>query len=45
MARKTDGEKIDELVKITAVLGERIDKIHDELKEFKRDVEEGRRRL
>jgi type VI protein secretion system component VasF len=45
MTRKSDGEKIDELMVLAAVLTERLDKVREELKELKRELEESRRRL
>lgn len=45
MARKTDGEKVDELVVVAARLTERLDNVQGELKDLKRDLEEARRRL
>jgi hypothetical protein len=45
MARKTDGEKVDELVVTVATLMERLDNTRKELQELKRDLEESRRRL
>ena len=44
MARKTDGEKLDELVVVVATLPERLDNVRNELKELKRELEEARRR-
>jgi predicted nuclease with TOPRIM domain len=45
MARKSDGEKIDELVVQAATLNERLDNVREELKELKRQLEESNRRL
>jgi hypothetical protein len=45
MARKTDGEKIDELVVTVATLTERLDNVREELRELKRELDEARRRL
>ena len=45
MARKPDGEKIDELVVQAATLNERLDNVREELKELKRRLEESSRRL
>jgi hypothetical protein len=45
MARKTDGEKLDELVPLVAALTERLDNARDELRDLKRELEESRRRL
>jgi hypothetical protein len=45
MARKSDGEKIDELATLAAILGERLDNTRKELQELKKDLEESRRRL
>ena len=45
MARKSDGEKLDELVPVIAILQERLDSVREELKELKRTLEEGQRRL
>jgi predicted ATPase len=45
MPRKTDGEKIDELIPLVAALKERLDNVREELKELKRELEEARRRL
>ncbi len=44
MARKTDGEKIDELEKLVATLLERLDNARDEIKEIKKTMEEASRR-
>jgi hypothetical protein len=45
MARKTDGEKIDELVVTVATLTERLDNVREELRELKRELGEARRWL
>src|SRR5262249_4015268 len=45
MVRKTDGEKIDELVVLITTLKERLDNVRDELKDLKKDLDESRRRL
>ena len=45
MARKTDGEKLDGLVPLVAVLEERLENTRDELRDLKRELEESRRRL
>ncbi len=45
MARKTDGEKVDELIVLTAILKERLDNVRDELRDLKKELEESRRRL
>ena len=45
MARKTDGEKVDELIVLAATLKERLDNVRDELKDLKKELEESRRRL
>ena len=45
MVRKTDGEKIDELVVQAATLTERLDNVREELKELKKELEESRQRL
>jgi hypothetical protein len=45
VTRKTDGEKIDELVPLVATLTERLDNVRQELKDLKKDLEEARRRL
>lgn len=45
MARKTDGEKLDELGLLVATLTERVNNVRDELKDVKRELEESRRRL
>jgi hypothetical protein len=45
MARKTDGEKLDELIPLVAALQERLDRVRDDVKELQRDQEESRRRL
>ena len=45
MARKSDGEKIDELALLVATLIERVNNVRDEMKELKRDLDEARRRL
>jgi hypothetical protein len=45
MPRKTDGEKLDELAVLAAVLAERLTNVREELKELKRELEESRRRL
>ena len=44
MARKSDGEKIDELNILTAILTERLDNVHGELKDLKSELAEDRRR-
>jgi hypothetical protein len=44
MARKSDGEKIDELEKLAATLVERVDNVRKELDEFKKSIEEASRR-
>ncbi len=44
MARKTDGEKIDELSVLAATLTERLDNVRKELRELKDELEEARRR-
>jgi hypothetical protein len=45
MARKTDGEKVDELMIVTTALTERLDNVRLELKELKKDLETSRGRL
>ncbi len=45
MVRKSDGEKVDELMVLTAVLEERLENVQDEVKKLKQDLEESRRRL
>ena len=45
MARKTDGEKIDELIPLVATLHERLNNVRDELKDLMKELEESRRRL
>ena len=45
MARKSDGEKLDELVPIVAVLEERLENTRGDLKKLQRELEESRRRL
>lgn len=40
MARKTDGEKVDELVVIVATLSERLDNVRDELRELKKELKD-----
>ena len=45
MARKTDGEKVDELTILAATLTERLDNVRQELKDLKRDLETARGRL
>ncbi|HWG45197.1 MAG TPA: hypothetical protein VN688_20705 [Gemmataceae bacterium] len=45
MVRKSDGEKIDELMVSVAVIGERLDNVRTELLDLKRQLEESRRRL
>ena len=44
MARKTDGEKIDELEKLAATLTERLDNVREEVKEIKRQLDEASHR-
>jgi hypothetical protein len=44
MARKSDGEKIDELGILTAMLTERVDNVRQELRELKKQLEEDKRR-
>lgn len=45
MARKTDGEKVDDLIVLAATLKERLDNVRDELKDLKKDLEQSRRRV
>jgi hypothetical protein len=45
MARKTDGEKLDELIPVVAALQARLDSARKELDELKIGLEEARRRL
>jgi hypothetical protein len=45
MARKTDGEKLDELIPVVATLQARLDHLQKELDELKTSLEEARRRL
>jgi hypothetical protein len=45
MARKTDGEKVDELMVVVATFMERLDNVRQELKDLKRDLELSRNRL
>jgi hypothetical protein len=45
MARKTDGEKVDDLMVVTATLTERLDNVRQELKDLKKDIESARFRL
>jgi hypothetical protein len=45
MPRKTDGEKLDELIPLVATLKERLDNVREELKELKKALDEARRRL
>ncbi|HEV2948549.1 MAG TPA: hypothetical protein VGX70_14330 [Gemmataceae bacterium] len=45
MPRKTDGEKVDELMVLSAILTERLDNVRQELKDLKRDLETARGRL
>ena len=45
MARKTDGEKLDGLIPLVAVLEERVENLRTVVGEMKRDLEESRRRL
>ena len=45
MARKSDGEKIDELMIQVATLTERVSNIRKELDDLKRDLRESRQRL
>jgi hypothetical protein len=44
MARKSDGEKIDELGILTAVIEERLDNARRDLDDLNRQLEEDRRR-
>ncbi|HTU93364.1 MAG TPA: hypothetical protein VMF69_25005 [Gemmataceae bacterium] len=45
MARKSDGEKIGELMIAVAVLGERMNSIYEQVQELKQDLRESRQRL
>jgi hypothetical protein len=45
MARKTDPEKLDEMIVLTTTLTERLDNVRKELEELKQDLDESRRRL
>jgi hypothetical protein len=45
MARKTDGEKLDELIPVVAALQARLDSVRKELDELKSRLDETRRRL
>lgn len=45
MARKSDGEKIDELMTVAAALTERVDSLREQLKELKAEIDESRRKL
>ena len=45
MTRKSDGEKLDELIPLVAILEERLKNTRDELRDLENEVEEGRRRL
>jgi uncharacterized coiled-coil DUF342 family protein len=40
MTRKSDGEKIDELMINVATLTERLDSVREEVKELKREIQE-----
>ena len=44
MARKSDGEKIDELSVLTAALEERLDNVREDLKDLKERLDEEKRR-
>jgi hypothetical protein len=45
MARKSDGEKLDDLMILAATLTERLDNVRRELKELKQQLEEASRRM
>jgi hypothetical protein len=45
MARKTDGEKLDNLVPLVAALEERLENLREVVRDLKKDLEESRRRL
>ncbi len=45
MARKTDGEKLDDLIPLVAVLEERVENLRAVVGDMKRELEESRRRL
>jgi hypothetical protein len=45
MTRKTDGEKLDELIPVVAALQARLDSVRKEVDELKTSLEESRRRL
>jgi type VI protein secretion system component VasF len=45
MARKSDGEKLDELIPTVATQTERLNNVREELRELKREIEEARRRM
>lgn len=45
MVRKSDGEKIDELMIAVAALTERMNGIQEDVQELKRDLRESRQRL
>jgi len=45
MARKSDGEKIDELMVLVARLSERLNSLEEDVQELKSDLRESRQRL
>lgn len=45
MARKSDGEKIDELMVLVARLEAQLEYMHEQVKELKDDLRESRQRL
>jgi hypothetical protein len=45
MARKSDGEKIDELMVSVAALEERVNSLREQVEELKSDLRESRQRL
>ena len=45
MARKSDGEKIDEVTILAAALTQRVDNLREELNDLKRQLEEDRRKM
>jgi hypothetical protein len=45
MARKSDGEKIDELMVLVARLSERLNSLEEDVQELKSNLRESRQRL
>lgn len=45
MARKSDGEKIDEFMVLLATLNERLDNVREDLQELRHDWKDARHRL